>query len=295
MKNITLQHFIKSLIVVFLGMVLSTQVAYSELLWSSMPSEKQRKEQLRHQQMGHAQHGGNREKAFYLKDGDNAEVQYLSPDLSQQVLTPNTNSNKYVMPKTGMDNYHALIAQRSSESTHESALRYPYMRGKPSGESPKKVINSHKLPLEIVPEPMIREHWRFYSQNTHRFKVLFNEKPLPETWVILKTSNGTTVELMTDLEGYVDFTLPDDFSDIKPGRRANKPAEFLLRTAHVDSNKTYKTNFSARYSVNPSHWNSNLGGVITLSLGFLSGIVIMRKHNKKISAQKKNKKRQGAA
>jgi hypothetical protein len=295
MKNITLQRLIKSLLLASLGTVVTTQVSYAELIWSSQPSVKQQQEELKHQQMGHAQHGGNREKAYYLRDGEKAQVSYYSPDLSQQTLNAENNSDKYVLPKTGMDNYHALIAQRSTEKIHESALRYPYMRGKPSGESPKKVIRSHKLPLEIVPDPMVREHWRFYSQNTHRFQILFNEKPLSNSWVILKTSNDSTIELASDQDGFVEFTLPDDFSDIKPGRRANKPAEFMLRTAHVDGDKTYTTNFTESYSVNPSHWNSNLGGVITLSLGFLSGIVIMRKHNNKVSLQKNNKKPRGAA
>ena len=292
MKIIMLKQFVSSF--ALLSMLVTTTTE-AELLWSSQPSEQQQQEQLRHQQMGHAQHGGNREKSFYLNDGEKAEVRYLSPDLSQQMLKPDMSGDKYILPKTGMDNYHALIAERSINNIHESALRYPYMRGKPSGESPKKVIKTHKLPLEIVPEPMVREHWRFYSQNTHRFQVLFNKKPLSDSWVILKTNNGSTMELMTNKEGYVDFTLPDDFTDIKPGRRANKPSEFFLRTAHVDGNKTYKTNFSASYSVNPSHWQSNLGGVITLSLGFISGIVIMRKHNRKVSEQNNNKKRRGAA
>ena len=295
MKKITLHSFIKSLVYISLGSIASTQVTHAELLWTAKPSVKQQQEELRHQQMGHAQHGGNRKKAFYLKDGEKAEVYYLSPDLIRQVLKPEANSNKYVLPKTGMDNYHALIAERGIENIHESSLRYPYMRGKPSGESPEKLIKSHKLPLEIVPEPMVREHWRFYSQNTHRFLILFNKKPLNDSWVILKTSNGSNIELMTNQEGYVDFTLPDDFTDIKPGRRANKPGEFILRTAHVDGEITYSTTFTAPYSVNPSHWNSNLGGLVTLSLGFISGIVIMRKHNKKVSLEKNNKKRQGAA
>jgi hypothetical protein len=270
--------------------------AQAELLWTPRPLENNEHghQTSMQNQLGHENHGGRpREKAFYLQDGKGADVRFVLPDLSETQLEMVGNNGKYVIPKTGVDNYHALIATRQSEKQHESSLRYLYMRGKPSGESPNKLVNKHKLPLEIVPDPMVREHWRFYSQNTHRFKLLFNQKLLPETWALLKTSNGSTIELMSDKEGYVNITLPDDFSEVKPGRRANKPAEFMLRTAHVLDDKTYITNFTSAYSVNPSHWNSNLGGVITLSLGFLSGIVIMRKHNQKNSIQKNNKKRQG--
>jgi len=88
----------------------------------------------------------------------------------------------------------------------------------------------------------------------------------------------------------VSFILPDDFKEVKPGRRANKAQEFILRTVHITDNITYKTNFSAPYSVNPSHWQSNSGGILALSIGFISGIVIMRRHNQQVNITKVNKK-----
>ncbi|MCW8931248.1 MAG: DUF4198 domain-containing protein [Gammaproteobacteria bacterium] len=284
----------KTAVLFFLGTFGINHLTYAELLWNPKPV-KEAESKIKSSNTGHEGHAGHqqnrsKEKAFYLEDNQNSTARYITPGLEVIPLTAEEKGNKYILPKTGMDNYHALVAERKTESTHESALRYPYMRGKPSGHSPDKLVSDSKLPLEIVPEPMIREHWRFYSSNKHDYKVLFEEKPLKDTWVILQTSNGSKMDAKTDGDGKVNFTLPEDFQDIKPGRRANKPAEFILRTVHISDGITYKTNFSAPYSVNPSHWNSNLGGILSLSVGFLSGIVIMRRHNNKMNEEKKNNK-----
>ncbi|RKZ98787.1 MAG: hypothetical protein DRQ43_00990 [Gammaproteobacteria bacterium] len=282
-----MQIKLKNIFLVILGVLGISHFCAAELLWSPKPIEKQKSVQ-QEQHAGHGQQG-RREKAFYLQDQKNVTVNYIDPSLKVLPLSSADKSSKFILPDSGMDNYHALVAERKGEALHESSLRYVYMRGKPSGYSPDDLISNHKLPLEIVPQPMIREHWNFYTNNKHSFQVLFNEKPLADTWVILQTTNGSKFDAKTDVEGKVSFILPDDFKDVKPGRRANKPQEFLLRTVHIADNITYKTNFSSKYSVNPSHWQSNSGGVLALSIGFISGLVIMRRHNKN-NPQKKKKK-----
>ncbi|NOQ78974.1 MAG: hypothetical protein GQ546_06195 [Gammaproteobacteria bacterium] len=275
--------FTNQLIIVFITVLGFTQLSQAELLWSPKPDKKLQssKPVSKENHNQHAGHGNrSQEKAFYLQDNINSIINYIDPSLKVLSLTNEDNSNKYILPKSGMDNYHALVAERKGDALHESSLRYVYMRGKPSGYSPENLIKNHKLPLEIVPEPMIREHWRFYTNNRHTFQILFNEKPLADTWVILQTTNGSKFDSKTNAEGKVSFILPDDFKDIKPGRRANKPQEFILRTVHIADDITYKTNFSSKYSVNPSHWQSNSGGLLALSIGFISGLVIMRRHNR---------------
>ncbi len=290
---------LKHILLILSAVLGMSHLCHAELLWNPKPTEKQKplkaidgsqksNGSAQNQHAGHGQ-SRNREKSFYLADNQSAIVKYIDPSLQTLSLTAEDKSNQYILPKTGMDNYHALVAERSTDTSHESSLRYAYLRGKPSGFSPGDLITQHKLPLEIVPEPMIREHWRFYTNNSHLFKILFNEKPLADTWVTFQTSNGSTLDSKTDMDGKVIFTLPDDFKEIKPGRRANKPAEFVLRTVHIDKTITYKTNFSAPYSVNPSHWQSNAGGILALSIGFISGIVIMRRHNQKVNITQKNK------
>ncbi len=287
-----MQIKIKYVLFILIGLGMS-HLSYAELLWTPKPVKKEVKSaKPADVHAGHQQHR-SREKAFYLQDNKNTNVRYITPALKVLTLIHQEQSDKYVLPDSGMDNYHALVAERKTDTSHESSLRYAYMRGKPSGHSPENLVTNYKLPLEIVPEPMIREHLRFYSSIKHSYKVLFEKKPLIDTWVILKTSNGSTIDSKTDSQGKVTFSLPEDFQNIKPGRRANKPAEFILRTVHIANNITYKTNFSAPYSVNPSHWKSNSGGILALSVGFISGIVVMRRHNKKTNKNMKKKKVKG--
>ena len=257
--------------------------SHAELLWSPKADlwDKKLSPTEHEHNNGHTmQHGRNREKSFYLLGADQARVNFIAPDLSSHPIKEQPD-NKFILPDTGMDNYHALIAVQEKGNTIESSLRYVYMRGKPSGVSPNKLIKNPKLTLEIIPDPMVREHWRYYSQNKHAFIINYKQQPLKDSWVVMQTSNGTTVDGKTDNNGRVVFTIPDDFKNIKAGRRANQPAEFIVRTAHIDNNTSYRSNFTAPYNVNPSHWQSNSGGILALSLGFISGLVIMRKHNKK--------------
>ncbi len=272
-------------------------MTYAELLWSPKENlwHKVKQRQQAKPNIDHNSHMPSKEKSIYLMDGHHADVIFISPDLKKQKLSLDMESGKYILPKTGMDNYHALVAEKRGKNSHESSLRYVSMRGKPSGVSPELVVNSAKLPLEIVPEPMIREHWKFYTSNSHTFKVQFNGQPLADSWVVLSTSNGTKMDGKTDQYGRITFTFPEDFAHIKAGRRANKPAEFKLRTVHIHDDTTYKTNFNAPYYVNSAHWQSNSGGIAALSLGFISGLLIMFKHNRKNNSTNKNQQSSGIA
>ncbi len=288
-------------LIIILTMLLFSSISYAELLWSPGEYSWQKTKQpspAKNTKQPHTQHKSHmrpKEKAYYLLDQQNAEVIFIAPDLKQQKLSPAADSMKYTLPETGMDNYHALIAEKKDANSHASSLRYVSMRGKPSGISPSLLVQHNKLPLEIIPEPMIREHWKFYTSNSHSFSVLFNSQPLADNWVVMSTSNGTTLDGKTDQQGRIRFTLPEDFTDIKPGRRANKPAEFKLRTVHIANDITYQTNFNAPYYVNPAHWQSSSGGIAALSLGFISGLLLMFKHNHNNKPKNKNTPSSGKA
>jgi hypothetical protein len=85
------------------------------------------------------------------------------------------------------------------------------------------------------------------------------------------------MEGTTDSDGRVEFTLPEDFSHVAPGRENNAPAEFMVSTAHGASARAYRTTLSADYHASPSHWESNLGGGLALAAGFACGLVLLRR------------------
>lgn len=281
-----------------MGVFLCSGTAHAELRWSPkassmnhgwMPVQLQLKGtgQVKLQTSGHGGHNPRRGKTVYLQDSTGAKLWMITPTLETRTLELEDERGKLKVPSTGMDNYHALVASREEGGLHESSLRYVSLRGKPSGRSPAEMMANNKLPLEIVPDPMAREHGRFLSQKENDFIIRFKGKPVSDVWVGLSTSNGSELEATSDAEGRVSFTLPDDFKNIQSGRRKNKPAELTLRTGYVDGEMLYRTNFTTPYSVNPSHWKSNSVGLFMLVFGFVSGIVVMRRSKSATTDKKK--------
>ncbi len=282
----------------FVGVFLLSGTSHAELRWSPKAASMNHggmRVQLQLQGKGHTElqpggHGGHnprRGKTLYLQDNAGASLWMITPTLESRPLELDDEHGKLKVPSTGMVSYHALVATRQEEGLHESSLRYVYLRGKPTGRSPAEMMANNKLPLEIVPDPMAREHGRFHSQNEQEFIVRFKGKPLGDAWVGLISSNGSELEAITDAEGRVSFTLPDDFTNVRTGRSNNKPADFMLRTGYVDDGVLYRTNFSAPYSVNPSHWKSDTVGLFMLLFGFVSGIVVIRRAKPETSEKKK--------
>lgn len=249
------------------------------MVWQPLPKPKQ-------PQGEHANHGaapsgqqqqGNhrsRGKPFLLQEGEGATAHILAPNLTQTPLE--FNQGKTVASSRGVANYHALIAVKESDQKVDGAIRYLYMHGKPSGESPSKITNANKLELEIMPHPLPREHWRYQSQKESTFVIKWQGLPLANKDVTLTTTNGSELNLHSNAQGIIHFVMPDDFSHIQPGRRANKPAEFVLTTHHQAIGKQYQTTLSAAYHVNPSHWQSNSLALWMLGIGFVGGLGLVR-------------------
>jgi hypothetical protein len=278
-------------ILVATGLLLAGSPLHAELRWSAKEKAMDHGAMSggQHQGGGHSGHNMRRGKTVYLQDSKGAKLWMITPKLESRVLELTDEKGKLEIPSTGMVSYHALVASRQEEGLHESSLRYEYLRGKPTGRSPAELMANEKLPLEIVPDPMAREHWRFYSQNDHAFVVRFQGEPKSGVWVGLASSNGSSLEATSDAEGRVVFTLPDDFSNVRTGRSNNRPAEFTVRAGLTNEGTLYRSNFTAPYSVNPSHWKSTNVGLFMLLAGFVTGIVVMRKGRPENNNKKKGR------
>jgi len=252
--------------------------SHASMVWQPLPKQSA-------PQGGHAGHSNNQPapqgqaprrggKPFQLLEGEGAQTALWAPNLAQSAIA--LEEGKARISSRGVGNYHALVAVRQQGNTIEAALRYVYMNGKPSGESPSTLTHAHKLDLEIVPEPLPREHWRYQSQNEARFVIHWRDAPLPNHEVQLTTANGSQLSAHSDAQGKVTFTLPDDFASINPGRRNNKPAEFVLTTNHQQGESHYQTTLSAAYHVNPSHWQSNQLALLMVAGGFIGGLGLVR-------------------
>ncbi|GAV19142.1 hypothetical protein MMIC_P0071 [Mariprofundus micogutta] len=261
---------IKVLAGVMLAVALFSFTAQAAMSWAPAPAKH-----------GHGGHGGRHAaKTFMLHDGVGAELSLINPKLS--VMPMQGEHGRVTVKSTGMDNYHALLATRSDGKLYESAVRYVYMFGKPSGESPSLLIKHAKAALEIKPAPLAREHWRYYSNTEAVFVVSYKGKPLANTTVLLKTANGSDAVLQTDVAGKLIVALPEDFSIIKSGRMGNRPSEFLLTANYAEGEQRFTTTFSSAYHINPEHWQSTELGLATVVAGMLlGGLITVRSRRRK--------------
>jgi len=139
-----------------------------------------------------------------------------------------------------------------------------------------------KSELEIHPSPLPREHDHYTGSDSYKFYLHFKGKALPNTTVVFNSANASQQTYKSDEDGEFYITMPNDFKDVKDGRRANKPVEFTLQTSHVNEGITYTSTFTMPYYVNPTdYWQTQTLALVLLILGFISGIYMLRNVNKK--------------
>jgi hypothetical protein len=183
------------------------------------------------------------------------------------------------LPKTGMDNYHAVVVEKDWGNGKETVIRYEYMFGRPSKQSPSKLTGAVKTDLEIVPAPIPREHFRYLSGQHWGFQVRLHGQPLANLPLILETEHGSRLETVTDKRGYATFRIPDDFPEMVPGERDERRAEFVVSAATEAGGTAYETMLTASYRVNPSHWQSSPMGWAVVGLGFIAGGLLGRQRD----------------
>jgi hypothetical protein len=234
----------------------------------------------------HGKHGGHgMGEAIMLHamncDG-NSSVVLIKPDLSKEDL--NLSDTTLNLPKTSVGGYYALVLNHRSDTQIDSALRYLSMMGKPAKVSPTKLTALPKTDLEIVPNPLHREHDHYTASKSYRFLLHFQGKPLTNTTITMETRDTPAQTYTTDNTGEFLITLPNDFKNVQVGKSENKPSEFLIIAQHRDNNLTYKSTLTMPYSLNPNdYWQSQTYGAGAIFIGFLGGLFLYRR-SKKIGA-----------
>ena len=217
----------------------------------------------------HHAHGRRAPKKVVLGDTTGARITFWHPDLETRSLT--AQDRTVVLPRTGVAAYYAVVAEWDRPAEKAALIRYEYLRGRPTDHSPRELLSAAKTELEIVPDPLPREHYRYYANDRWGFGVRFRGEPLAGAAVSLTTAHGSAREAQTDAEGRVNFVLPDDFPEVRPGRDANAPGEMTLGVEHATEGVRYATRLSAAYHADPGHWQSVSWGTGVAALGVLAG------------------------
>ena len=228
----------------------------------------------------HGGHGKGESAMFALMNSEaNASAKLILPNLSEQNLT--FTRNTLMLPKPPMGGYYVIVGEGADSNGTYSAIRYLTLHGRPANVSPTRLTALSKTTLEIVPDPLHREHDRYTASKSYRFLLRFQGKPLINTAVTLETHNTPAQTYMTDQTGAFSITLPNDFKNVQVGRSENKPSEFLLTTQHRDGEHLYRNTLTMPYSLNPNdYWQSQTYGAGAIFIGFLGGMLVYRRIKK---------------
>lgn len=180
-------------------------------------------------------------------------------------------------PKIG--NYHWVIAREETPEEVRIASTAWYFSN--PGDSPKQLLREPKHELEIVPEPLPREHSNYRESEKWRFLVRFMGEPLPHQPLVLETAFGSKSTVLTDAKGIATVLFPRDF------RLAPKPDEgeghgprrapFVLSTVYEADGRRFITAFNATYSPDPDRSRSLGWGAVFGLVGMLAATPLLRR------------------
>ena len=158
------------------------------------------------------------------------------------------------------------------EEATASTLKY---FSKP-GPAPRDMLNAQRPGFEIAPAILPREHSRYRENQTWPFRVRMNGHPVAGATVTIETSNNTKTHYMTDDQGVVEITFPEDLPDIPKDqwRHGRPPAsEFVLSVR----DGALLATFNGKYSLD-AYGNKNLwAGVGFAVLGMIAAVPVVRR------------------
>lgn len=228
----------------------------------------------------HQQHRRRGPKQFALTGANGAKITMWKPDLTTISLTEkHLMHGTITLPSTGLDNYHAIVAEKDWGNSKETIVRYEYLRGKPSKKSPTILSGAQKTEFEIVPDPIPRGHHHYLTGTEWSFITRFKGKPVPNLQVVFETTNGSRIEAKSDANGRVSILIPTDFPNLVTGKRDKRSSDFMLGAEYNNGGINYQSALSAEYRVNRSNWRSVGWGSFVALIGMVAGGFIGRSRN----------------
>lgn len=183
------------------------------------------------------------------------------------------------LPRLG--NYYWVTA-RQEKDDQVTVASTPYYFGDP-GPAPTRLLLEQKHELEIIPQPLPREHGSWRESEKWQFMLRFNGQPLANTTLRMETEFGTRTAFASDEKGMVAVLFPRDFKPAEktPGQdgHAHGPrrAKFVLVAEHDAGGKHYLTAFNYTYSADADRNRDLLAGVGFGVVGMLLAAPLLRR------------------
>ncbi|MGE5466126.1 MAG: hypothetical protein ACM3Y9_01750 [Ignavibacteria bacterium] len=186
-------------------------------------------------------------------------------------------------PKLG--NYHWVVARSESEGEVRVASTVVYFSN--PGAAPTELLAVPKHELEIVPQPLPREHGAYRESDKWIFLLRMNGAPLPDQAVTLETEFGSRSSFVSDNQGRVVVLFPRDFKPAAKTARESgeemgpRRAGFVLAAAREEGGKRYLTAFNYSYSPDADRGRSLAWGAAFGMLGMAAATPLLRRRGAK--------------
>lgn len=180
-----------------------------------------------------------------------------------------------VTPKIG--NYHWAVAREENAGEVRVASAAWYFGN--AGASPKDLLKRPKHELEIVPDPLPREHSSYRESEKWRFLVRWNGQPLAGQTIQLETEFGSRGSFVTDAAGFATVLFPRDFKPAAPAAAEHGPrrADFVLSTTKEVEGRRYLTAFNHSYGQDADRDKSLGWGAAFGLVGMIAATPLLRR------------------
>jgi hypothetical protein len=175
-------------------------------------------------------------------------------------------------------NYHWVVARAESDAEVRVASTAWYF-GNP-GPSPARLLQTVKHELEIVPEPLPREHGAYRESEKWRFLVRFQGAPLAGQPVVLETEFGSRSTFVTGADGHATVLFPRDHRPVAEGAadgHGPRRAKFVLTAEREQDGRRYLTGFNLQYGADADRDRSLGWGAAFGLLGMVAAVPLLRR------------------
>ncbi|MGD9786747.1 MAG: hypothetical protein AB7U30_02225 [Sulfuricellaceae bacterium] len=186
-----------------------------------------------------------------------------------------------VRPASEVGNYHWLAA-RAEMPEYVAVATSAFYFANP-GPAPTAMLGAKKSELEVIPQPLPREHAGYRSGEEWPFLVRFQGEPLKGQKLVLETANGSRAEFVTGEDGVAKVRFPADFK-AEEGRgngHGRRQAGFVVAAEYEAGGTGYLTTFNYSYGPgaydNKSLWAG--AGFAVLGMGMAVPLLRRRKEN----------------
>lgn len=191
---------------------------------------------------------------------------------------------RFTLQSAGVGNYHWLQAREETPERVKVASTAHYFSN--PGPAPTAMLARPKSELEIVPDPLPREHDQYRENQERAFLLRFRNEPLAGAKLRFASSAGSRADFTSDAAGRVLVRFPADVApDERQGHHGGGASNrFVLAVEHRADDRHYLTAFNYRYDEDAYARRSLVWGGGFLALGGLLGLplIVRRKENRRV-------------